>query len=163
LSRCLAPVVSEKGDAGTESGQFNALEGRFVWDGAGFGTVPAYNKVIDDLADAVDLPNGTTDVEVVAVDSDDSFEANAVGKASHGQTGDFESVFCEESSSDAGLQLPGIGIGFCGILRAWEKERGHRVLRVWGQKTSGSMSRLKMVPGQNTSATTFPYDARNSR
>lgn len=106
----------------------------FVRGGAGFGAVPADDKVVDNLANAVDLTNGAADVEIIAVDSDDAFKTDAVGKASHGKAGDFESVFGQEGSTDAGLQLPGIGIGFCGILRAWKKERGHRVLRVWIRK-----------------------------
>jgi len=91
-------------------------KGSFVRGGAGFGAIPADDEVIDNLADAVDLANGAADVEIIAVDSNDAFKANAVRKASHGKAGDFEPVFGQEGSTDAGFQLPGIGIGFSGIL-----------------------------------------------
>jgi hypothetical protein len=91
-------------------------KGGFVRDGAGFGAIPTDDEVIDDLADAVDLANGAADVKIIAVDSDDAFEADTIWEASHGKAGDFESVFGQEGSTDAGFQLPGIGIGFSGIL-----------------------------------------------
>ena len=44
----------------------------------GFRTVPADDKVIDDLADPTELSNGFANVNIIAVNANHAFEAHTI-------------------------------------------------------------------------------------
>lgn len=57
----------------------------------GFGTVPADNEVIDDLADTAEFFDGLADVHVITVDVDHAFQAHTVGQSSDDKRRNVES------------------------------------------------------------------------
>ena len=71
----------------------------------GFGTVPADDKVIDDLADTAELLDGLADIHVIAIDVDHAFKTHAVGQSSDDKRRNVESFRRQKRSPHVGFEL----------------------------------------------------------
>ena len=58
----------------------------------GFRAIPAHDEMIQDFADSVQFPDGSTNIHVITMNVDDAFEADTVGNATNDQRGYVEAI-----------------------------------------------------------------------
>jgi ethanolamine ammonia-lyase small subunit len=61
--------------------------------------------VIQDFADSIQLPDGSTNIHVVTVYVDDSLQADAIGNATNDQRSNVEPIFSQQGLTDIRRQL----------------------------------------------------------
>jgi hypothetical protein len=70
-------------------------------------TIPADDEVVDNFANTLQLSDCFADVDVIPVDSDDSFEADAVVQSPNDQRSNVETFFGQQGSTNIRFQLVG--------------------------------------------------------
>ena len=53
--------------------------------GPGFRAIPANHEMIQDFADSVQFPDGSTNIHVITMHVDDAFETDSIGNATNDQ------------------------------------------------------------------------------